>query len=216
MENLDLKHYSQLEEIQLPIYDSEIWHYGGNQYWFPKKLHQLSGCGPVAAANITAYLSQAFPDRFKTLYAHEGKLNRSDFVEHMIDVRKYVIPGIRGLTSVHQFVDNTIAFARDRGVVLNPYILDDENANIQDAVYYITEALRKRLPVAILILTHPVKELEDYVWHWMTITHLRFNNIDNTYYITASTYGERKEINLELLWNHRRPNKDVIKLAYFC
>jgi hypothetical protein len=76
--------YSLLEEIQLSIYDSEIMYYGGNQYWFSRKFHQLSGCGPIAAANITAYLSQAFPDKFSNLYHYKGVLNKKDFVEHMI------------------------------------------------------------------------------------------------------------------------------------
>ncbi|MDP4090789.1 MAG: hypothetical protein Q8930_16185 [Bacillota bacterium] len=215
MENINMPSYAHLEEIQLSIFESETAHYGGNQYWFPKKLHQLSGCGPVAAANITAYLSQAFPDRFKALYPYEGIINKKDFVEHMVEVRKYVIPGMRGLTSVHQFVENTLTFAMQRGISLVPHILDDDNASMEEAVYYISEALKIKLPVAILVLTHPVKEFDEYVWHWMTITHLRLDPKDNTYYITASTYGERHEINFDLLWNHRRRSKDIIKLAYF-
>jgi hypothetical protein len=214
MENFVLPNYAHLEEIQLPIYDSEKAYYGGSQDWFPKKLHQLSGCGPVAAANITVYLAKTFPDKYKTLYPSQGNLHKKDFVEHMIEVRKYVIPGLRGLTSVHQFVDNTLTFAGKKGVLLKPHILDDDKVSMTEAVQYISQALAQRLPIAILVLTHPVKELEDYVWHWMTITHLRLDLKTSTYYITASTYGERHEINFDLLWNHRGPD-DLIKLAYF-
>lgn len=92
-----------LEEIKFNIYDSEISFYGGSQYWFPKKFNQLSGCGPVAAANITAYLSQTFPDKYNALYPYKGIINKKDFVEHMVEIRKYVKPGLFGLTSVHQF-----------------------------------------------------------------------------------------------------------------
>lgn len=214
MEKLLLPNYAHLEEIQLQIYDSEKTYYGGSQYWFPKKLHKLSGCGPVAAANITVYLAKTFPDKYKNLYPFQGILNKEDFVGHMVEVRKYVIPGIRGLTSVHQFVENTLSFAAQKCVVLEPHILDDDNVSMMEAVQYIYQALTQRLPVAILILTHPVKELEDYVWHWMTITHLRFDSKSNTYYIITSTYGERHEINFDLLWNHRGAG-DLIKLAYF-
>lgn len=206
--------YAHLEEIKLPIYDSETAYYGGSQYWFPKKLHQLSGCGPVAAANITVYLSQTFPDKYKPLFPFQGTLSKKDFVQHMVEVRKYVIPGIRGLTSVHQFAENTLTFAQQKGVALVPHILEDDTVDMGEAIFFITQALVLKLPVAILVLTHQVKELEDYVWHWMTITHLRLNPNDNNYYITASTYGERHEINFNLLWNHRRP-QDNIKFAYF-
>lgn len=203
-----------LEKIGLNIQDSEISYYGGSQYWFPKKFNQLSGCGPVAAANITAYLSQNFPDKYSDLYPYKGIINKKDFVEHMVQIRKYVKPGIFGLTSVHQFVENVLAFSKERGVYLVPHMLEDNAASMQEAINFITEALNKRLPVAILVLKHKIKEFKEYTWHWMTITDLKLNSEDNMYYISVSTYGERKEINLDQLWNQRRP-KDIINLAYF-
>lgn len=214
MENHIPLSFAHLEEIKLPIYDSEKEYYGGSQDWFPKKLHQLSGCGPVAAANITAYLSQTFSDKFMALYPFQGIIKKCDFIKHMVDVRKFVIPGIHGLTSVQQFADNTLSFAKDKGVCLIPHFLEDDTVSIEQAVDFISLPLSQKLPVAILVLTHPAKELEDYVWHWMTITHLRFNPDSNKYYIVASSYGERHEIDFDLLWNHRRP-KDKIKFAYF-
>ena len=97
---------------------------------------------------------------------------------------------------------------------LVPHILDDNGANIQEAINFISEALSQRLPIAILVLKHPIKEFKDYTWHWMTITGLKLNSKDNIYYISVSTYGERKEINLDLLWN-KRLSKHIIRLAYF-
>jgi hypothetical protein len=205
---------STLEKIQLSIYDSEIIHYGGNQYWFPKKFHQLSGCGPTAAANITAYLSQTFPDKFINLYPYMHILNKKDFIDHMIEVRKCVKPGIFGLTSVQKFSNNVLSFAQSKGVTLVPHILDKDNASFQDALSFISKALSLKLPVAILVLKHPIKEFKDYSWHWMTITHLYLASKENKYYISVSTYGECQEIDLDLLWNQRRP-KDIISLVYF-
>lgn len=214
MKNLITNSNTHLEDIKLNVYDSEISYYGGNQYWFPKKFHQLSGCGPVAAANITAYLSKTFPNKFNDLYLYEGIINKKDFIEHMIEIRKYVKPGIFGLTSVHQFSDNVLSFSKKRGITLVPHILDDDNASIQDAINFISEALALKLPVAILVLKHQIKEFEEYTWHWMTITNLKLNPYDNIYYISVSTYGEHREINLDMLWNQRRP-KDIIRLSYF-
>ncbi|GKU23881.1 hypothetical protein [Clostridium folliculivorans] len=213
MEDFNAQNNTYPIEIKLSIHDTDNIHYGGSQYWFPKKSHQLSGCGPVAAANITAYLSKLVPDKFSTLYPYKDNINKQDFIEHMIEIRKFVVPGMFGLTSVTQFSDNILAFCESRGVSLVPHILD-EQANMQEAMDFILEALHLKLPVAILVLKHPVKELEDYTWHWMTITNLRFQPNNNKYYISVSTYGEFHEIDLDLLWNNRRP-KDIIRLAYF-
>ena len=100
---------NHVEEIKLDIHDSETIYYGGNQYWFLKKFHKLSGCGPIAAANITAYLSQTFPDKYNALYPYKGNIIKKDFEEHMAYIRKYVKPGFFGLTSVQQFSANVLA-----------------------------------------------------------------------------------------------------------
>jgi len=201
-------------ENSLTIYDSDISYYGGSQYWFPKITHRLSGCAPVAAANITAYLSQTFPEKYFPLYPYTGILTKDNFVKHMVEIRKYVIPGVFGLTSVKQFSDNLLDFTYPRSVSLVPYILDDNDAKIEEAITFITQALSQRLPIAILVLKHPAKELKDYAWHWMTITGLKLDPINNTYSISVSTYGEHRQINLNLLWNHRRP-QHLIRLVYF-
>ncbi|OPJ64155.1 hypothetical protein [Clostridium oryzae] len=208
---LDHKH---IDEIKIPIYEFNKEYYGGNQYWFPKKLHQLSGCGPIAAANIMAYLAENFSENYRALYPYSLPISKGDFVNHIVEVRKFVKPGIRGLTSVHQFCENTLDYAKSRNVLLTPHILEDDTVSMEEVVHYLSEALLQKLPVAILVLTHAVKELEDYSWHWMTITDLKFNAEDNNTYIVVSTYGERHVIDLNILWNHRC-TKDRIKFAYF-
>ena len=57
MENFKTQNYTHLEDTRFNIYDLKNLYYGGSQYWFPKKFNKLSGCGPVVAANITAYLA---------------------------------------------------------------------------------------------------------------------------------------------------------------
>ena len=214
METSITPNYTNLEEIQFIIYNSKISYYGGSQYWFPKKFDRLSGCGPVAAANITAYLSQTTPDKYNTLYPYKGIINKVDFTSHMGEIRKFVKPGMFGLTSVRQFSNSVLAFSKERGVALVPHILEDNAASMQEAINFISKALSQRLPIAILVLKHPLVEFKEYTWHWMTITDLKLNSKDNIYYISVSTYGERREINLDLLWNQRR-SKDIIRLAYF-
>lgn len=205
-----------LNDIAFTIYDSDIAYYGGNQHWFPEEAHRRSGCGPVAAANITAYLSFTFPNKYHSLYPFkdQGILTKDDFVRHMIEIRKYVIPGVRGLTSVQQFSDEVNSFAHNKGITLTPKILDDPGTSMEQAVAFISEALAQELPIAILVLTHPAEELSEYTWHWMTITGLELDSWKNLYYITVTSYGERHRINFNLLWNYRNP-QDKVNLAYF-
>ncbi len=214
MDDIIKTKYTPLEEIKFSIYDSEISYYGGSQNWFPKKFNKLSGCGPVAAANITAYLSQTFPNKYAALYPYNGIVTKKDFINHMVEIRKYVKPGIFGLTSVDKFSDNVLTFSKTRGVSLVPHILDGNTNSIEEAINFISGALSQKLPVAILVLKHPIKEFKEYTWHWMTITGLRQNTENSIYYISVSSYGNREEINFDLLWNGRRP-KDVICLEYF-
>lgn len=213
MEDFIIPRYSDFEEIQLSIQDAETVHCGGNQYWFTKKMHKLSGCGPVAAANITAYLAKLQPDKYEKLYPYEGVITKKDYTEHLHEVRKYVKPGPFGLTSVTQFVDNVQAFCKSKGITLTPHILE-KNATMHEAIDFISEALHEKLPVAILVLKHPVKELDDYTWHWMTILDLKLDYENKKHYISVSTYGDLHKIDLDLLWNRRRPT-DIIRLAYF-
>ncbi|HEY8805599.1 MAG TPA: hypothetical protein VIM42_10950, partial [Clostridium sp.] len=166
------------------------------------------------AANITAYLSQTFTDKYNALYPYKGIVNKKDFTMHMVEIRKYVKPGIFGLTSVNKFSDAVLAFSKIRGVSLTSHILDEKTDSIQEAINFIFEALSQRLPIAILVLKHQNKEFKEYTWHWMTITGLNLNPQSNKCYISVSTYGERREIDLDLLWNQRR-SKDIIRLAYF-
>lgn len=212
-----IKSAYMLNDTPLTICDAGAAYYGGSQHWFPNEAHRRSGCGPVAAANITAYLSQTWPDKFHPLYpykADNGLLAKENFVEHMIEIRKHVIPGVRGLTSVRQFAEQVMEFARQRDISLTPHILNGEKTGLEQAVAFISQALAQNLPVAVLVLTHPIEELSEYTWHWMTITGLKPDSQSGFCSITVSSYGERREINLNLLWNHRT-EEDIIDLAYF-
>lgn len=205
---------STLQELKILVYDNDLPHYGGNQYWFPRRTNRINGCGPVAAANITAYLSLTFPKTYGNLYHLKEGLSKSEFVSHMIEIRKFVKPGFFGLTSVQQFSNNLLSFSESKGVSLTPFILDDDRVSMLEALEFIYQGLHQRLPVSILVLKHPAQEIKEHVWHWMTITHLRFEPTNGKYYIFVSTYGEFRIIDFDILWNNRGP-KDIIKLAYF-
>lgn len=203
-----------LKEIDILITDKALTYYGGDQDWYPTKWHQLSGCGPVAAANITAHLALNFPKKFGALYPFSTQsISKKDFICHMVNIRKYVIPGLFGLTSVKQFSNNVLTFASSQGVTLTPHLVK-EPSTADDALDFIVSALEQSIPVALLILTHPVREFSGFVWHWMTIHHYYINELTNKRTIVISSCGERLLIDFDLLWNKRR-SLDIIRLIYF-
>lgn len=205
---------NNLKEIPIKIIDNAFTYYGGDQGWYPSKSHQMSGCGPVAAANITAHLALSFPELYHALYPYPSTdYLKEDFIAHMIHVRKYVKPKIFGLTSVKQFSENVLSFAKSRGVELNPHFVN-EPSTADEGIDFILTALTQNLPVALLILTHPVREFSEFIWHWMTIHHYYINELTNKRTIVIFSCGERYLIDFDLLWNKRR-SRDVIKLIYF-
>lgn len=205
---------NDLNEILIGIKDDTFTYYGGNQHWYPSKSHQMSGCGPVAAANITAHLAINFPDKYQALYPYTSPTyTKKDFIAHMVEVRKFVKPGIFGLTSVKQFSENVLSFADSKGVTLKPHFVE-EPSTTEEAFDFVQNALKQNLPLALLILTHPSREFSEFTWHWMTIHHAYTNKLTNKRSILISSYGERHLLDFDLLWDKRR-SRDVVKMIYF-
>ncbi len=203
-----------LKEINLKIVDNTLSYYGGNQYWYPSKANQMSGCGPVVAASITAHLAGLSPKRFGILYPYSmDTYTKEDFIHHMVALRKYVKPGIFGLTSVTQFSQNVLSYAQSLGVTLQPHFVK-EPSTCDEAIDFLISALEQQLLIGLLILTHPSRELSEFTWHWMTIHHYYKNELTNKRTIVISSCGERHEIDFDLLWNKKR-SMDIIKLIYF-
>lgn len=188
----DLYEMEALEghEDFIRILDGRRPYYGGDQEWFEDGIYKKVGCAAVAAANITSYLARG--GKYKKLNKSPGDL-KSDFKKHMSEVIKYVDPDPEiGIISTLYFIDRVVEFAKDRGVQLKA----KWTSNLEDfdmICKFIKEALRKNLPIAILMYKN--KELKNYDWHWMTITKY-FKNQDYTY-IKVSTWGECRLIRLE-------------------
>lgn len=205
---------NDLKEINIHITDKTTYYYGGNQYWYPSKSHQVSGCGPVAAANITAHLAKCFPEQYSALYPFPtNTFSKHDFISHMVNIRKHVKPGLFGLTSSRQFSENVLSFAKQQSVTLIPHIINQQSSG-DEALTFIDSALKQNIPVAMLILTHHSRAISEYVWHWMTIHHYYINELTNKKTIVISSCGERHLVDFDLLWN-KRHTIDVIKLVYF-
>lgn len=203
------------EEIDVAIHDQTQVAYGANQYWYPKKANQMSGCGPVAAAMITAYLAKYFPDKYERLYAYPTKhLTKSDMIAHMVEIRKYVRPGMMGLISVATLEDHINQFTRSRGVHLNSRI-QKAPVSETEAIAFIQAGLTLNVPVSLLVLTHPARSINEYTWHWMVITGLYAEATSKKWKLVVSSWGNRHVLDFSTLWNERNPSRNIIHLGYF-
>ena len=147
---------------------------GADQEWFPTPWQRRAGCGPTAAAVITAYLGQTVPG-WENLFP-EGSMKRAAFAAHMCRVWEYVTPGPHGLNRPEVFAAGLDAYGAARGVPLRAKVMElparrSERPDWTVWAGFIRAALERDRPVAFLNLCNgKVKELD--WWHWVTIVAL--------------------------------------------
>ena len=190
----------KLDVDLIAICEGDTKHYGASQYWFRKKLHGLSGCGPATSALILRYMAEKFGETCGALYEHEMPATKEDFTGFMQDVREYVKPGINGLTDHKFFGSATIEYAASKGVKLK---MQNVSTSLSAGVAFgfVARAIGEGYMPALLILRNPNKALDEFTWHWMGIT--GYDDEKKTIFI--STYGEEYEIVFEDVWNQNKP-----------
>ncbi|PDO09250.1 MAG: hypothetical protein BLM47_13625 [Candidatus Reconcilbacillus cellulovorans] len=173
-------------------YQPGKYSYGGNQMWWPDGSDKESrGCGPVAAANITNYLSKINnPSKYGNLY-NGSTLSLNDFLAHMDILYSYLSPGLLEEISVIDFASDVERFAQDRKVALSR-VTSNASFTLDNTANYVKSGLAIDSPVATLNLSKWSDY--EYEWHWMTITKYYRDAYDNRW-IAVSTWGERRSIN---------------------
>jgi len=169
-----------------------LWNfYGGNQEWYADVSEKNNGCGPVAAANITAYLAQKDSSKYGNLY-NLPSTAKHHFLKHMYDLYDALDPGIFGVYSLIDFKTRVESFALTRGVSLsdNYIFCNDLLYNVSEFIKY---GLSQDCPVACLNLQ--ITYL--YGYHWMTITKYFRDAVTDDRWIAVSTWGERRSINFK-------------------
>ena len=190
----------KLDAKLFSVCEGEKRHHGPSQYWFRKKIHGLSGCGPATSAVIMSYMAQAFPEKCAALYEHVKPAAKDDYTDFMQDVREYVKPGAMGLTDHRYFTEMTIEYARTKGVELKSQHIS-RSLSTGVAFGFITRAIDERYMPALLILRNPEPALDEFTWHWMAVT--GYNDEKKTIFI--STYGEEYELDFSKVWNQYKP-----------
>ena len=181
------------------ILDEDQMHFGGDQHWYKARWHSVSGCGPTTAATILAHLAEHIP-YCRALYNYGFPLEKAEFIKHMDEVREYVMPGVKGLTSKTFFACETRRFAESRGVTLETHIIN-KSLNAGEAFKKIKESIDMGFPLALLILKNPAPELEEFTWHWMVVIGYK-----EDMQIVMTTWGKIFDLDFNKVWNHERKN----------
>lgn len=192
-------------------------HYGGNQAWFAwegrktrSHVARQGACGTVALANITAYLAGRDP-ACAGLYPY-ADCTKTSFLMHMKALYGYVAPWHigrfpLGIWPVSRLARGMERYARDRGVALRA-VWRDWSFGRRNVLRYVTEGLEKDRPVAMLVGTHPLRQVEvvypgrgsyaeDISLHWVTVTGLKADRETGTVKLEVSTWGGRAILDLD-------------------
>lgn len=192
------------------ILDGSTTYYGGDQAWYnwagdsqKTAVAQGGGCGTVAAANIVAYLAK-HNVQYSALYSHPD-YTKTNFLLHMEEMYEYVTPrNIKnepiGVWPISVMKNGVKRFATDKGIEINA-VRGNNSFNRETVVEYIKEGLEQDSPVAMLMgmsgsnsvsITYPngaVAGNNSFSLHWVTITELEIDEINDTAKVKVSSWG---------------------------
>lgn len=191
------------------IFDGSTVYFGADRRWFPNKLHGLFGGGPATAALITKYMAQVFPDACKEMYPYSLPAQKANFIRHMIEIREFVNPGLRGIRSTMNFASGTVAYAKSRGVSIEPQVVS-RKLNMRNAFGFVEKAVEEGYMPAMLILKNPSRAITDFCWRWMSITGCD----DDTKSVFVSTNGKEFELPFDLVWQQHKSYEAGIVYFY--
>lgn len=183
----------------IEIYDGDSVFYGANQYWYKKKLSAISGCGPTTASVAMAYLA-AQNDACRNLYPYDMPFKKDEFLDYMEDVRLAIKPKFGPMTDPDDFCQKCVDYAKDKSVDIS-YEVMDKSQTTDEVFEKIAQLVDNGILPALLILRNPHKEIDEYTWHWMTVT----GYVRDKKELIIATYGTRVKMDFTKAWNNNRP-----------
>lgn len=182
-----------MKELNIPLiyHDNILIGYGGNQDWFEDSWAQKAGCASVLASNLyTFYL---------------GKVNYrlSEFMGVMEKMFHYMSPGYMGYPYLYKFARTFVKVMDKEGIKLSP-VYQKRSKNFKHALTFVLKSIDEGHPVAMLILHHCAKELEDDNWHWICLS--GYIQKERGFDIIFSDCGEKRIIDARILFDTRTCN----------
>ena len=192
----------------IEIFDGGTCFYGADQHWFKKKLSAISGCGPTTSSMALAYISQQ-SKTCRCIYPYSYPFKKDEFLMFMEDVRLQIKPNFGPMTDPDDFCRKCVDYAKYRGVKIG-YEVMEKSLGADEVFDKICELLNDGIMPSLLILRNPHKEINEYTWHWMTVT----GCIKDTMEIVIATFGKKHRMDFSKAWNQNKPfSSDVV---WFC
>ena len=160
-----------VRELNLPrILDenSQVIGYGGNQEWYADKWARQAGCASVTAANIAA--CYALNDLRMAALApdSQARMKREEYLALMGEMYSRMKPGLMGYPYPDRLGREFSIYAKEKGINLIPTVMTvwkDWREGYQE----VKESIDAGGAVGFLILKHRAPELQEDLWHWITI-----------------------------------------------
>ena len=180
-------------ELDFPhIYqNNKMIGYGGDQDWFDDEWAQKAGCASVLASNMYAY------------YKKQYVFSCTDFLKIMEQMFQEMTPGKMGYPFLYKFGRTFKKIMKEEHIALSP-VYQKTSQNDEHALSFVLQSLQEYHPVAMLILYHHAKELEDDNWHWICLT--GYQEKEGHYQIIFSDCGQRRIIDASVLFDTSHQN----------
>jgi hypothetical protein len=173
-------------------------YYGGDQHWYADRFMRLAGCSAVCASEACAYLAGHF-SHLRELYPYDPlHIKKEDFIRFMTTMFGYVTPGFMGMRSIKRFRKCFLEYAKAAGANVRMSLLGgDEDAAA--AREFVKKAIDEGFCVLYLLLTHRDPELDEYTWHWFTLTGYELEGDKMS--VDFATWGKKHTLDFDRLWN---------------
>ena len=175
--------------------------YGGNQEWFSYFSMRVGGCAAATACELLMYLSQK-EEAYRELYPFDsGRFTKAGFNELGKRMRPYLKPRRSGINRLSIYMDGLFAYMEQEAKRPKLFLMEgyDGNRCVRDAEAFIRGRLEDDMPVPYLLLRHRDPSFDDITWHWFMLT--GYEERPEGFTVRFATYGERREVLLERLWD---------------
>ena len=198
-------------ELNMPLIpDGSRIAYGGDQKWCRSKWKQLSGCGPTAGANLSAYYAAARPELCTLYPGSTDAFERGAYTDCIEEIFRYITPGFMGYPYAKRFVRQYTRYAADHNVRLSGTCIGEAESPVQ-LFDFARRSIDSGNPLALLVLGHRAPELKEDTWHWVTVSGYTDGRDDRQ--LIVSNCGERQLWQAEILFERHR--KNYVRLLHF-
>ena len=115
-------------------------------------------------------------------------------------------PGVAGYPYALKFGKSFSIYAKDFGEELHP-VYSGRVRSAEHGTSFVRSSIENDSPVAVLILFHKAKELDDDTWHWITL----FGHSGDT--LIASNYGKKVLYRASVLFG--RSFRNLVRMVSF-